>query len=785
MQKTEIRSIAEKLIPAYNSDDFEKILSQMTEGQPPSAKLLVKMELNRVMSPCTKTVDLRGRVQGECREYILDGLHHWLDDVAFNDYYKHVKKFGGYTEGVWEALYNTRNNFRVMKERNITKQPNITDSGSPFEVETINLGYDLKRRENRLKITSQVEITLSGGQPVASITLDISPSGAKVKVPAAFDYKLGETIHIRFTELEQKHTHLEDLQQPIKYRILGVDESLDNDSVKFLRLRKLTETQVIDQVIQEHLFNETQKIRHDNQDKIMRARTRAYEHTFLKHACQLPVFFQGNELKVVLLTESNHDIWHYWHDERNQQSLGNLFNPHRMEILAKPGVSESSNTLYTFKHDYQDKSLFFSMMKSEGTPEQRKLFWHIGAKKASWRAFRISMFELSDQERESLATESPELTKHLSSLTHCGILQEISNPETAHDYLLVDKPKMPSSELNIFRHPRKVSGYPISIFFDARTQRKEPRYRLNSPIKIQLAQQDVPISGKTLDLSRRGVSITLDTPVVLKVGDLVNIDYLELKLYNKKLPLDHVPYQVARITPNGQVVQLAIQEDSHTVKIIRFFSRLIESNRDKLIESNEVLPTLELLEGLHHILLDKVVCAPIFVERQGAYLKTSAIGVKTPLEPYLILLAKLGHEEGYMSLDPFFKGHSNTLIAQPMKHVDGAGPQYFDIYLSVRKFGNRIQSIETRLLSDFTTVKERISFIQDSLVMGDIYVLRYCAIPVFHPLATLLRSDLDELSLISLHHAKSIEKSIASIVGYGEFFDITEEVLIRLEINSP
>ncbi|WNJ94466.1 PilZ domain-containing protein [Vibrio ruber] len=782
MQKTEIRSIAEKLIPAYKSEDFEKILSQMTEDESPSVKLLVKMELNRVMGPCTKIVDLRGRVQGECREYLLDGLRHWLDDVAFNDYYKYIKKFGGYTEGVWEALYNTRNNFRVMKERNTDNQPAITDSDSPFEVETIQLGYDLKRRENRMRLASQVDITLPNGQQVAAVTLDFSPSGAKIKVPSAFDYKLGENIHLHFTELEQKHPHLEDLQSQVEYRILGIDESLENDAVKFLRLIKLSETQVIEQVIQEHLFNETQKARHDNQDKIARARTRAYEHTFLKHACQLPVFFQGNELKVVLLTESNHNIWQYWHDERNQQSLGNLFNPQRMSLLAKQGVSESSNTLYTFKHDYQEKCLFFSMMKSEATPELRKLFWHIGAKKESWRAFRISMFELSAQERESLVTESPELTKHLSSLTHCGILQEVSNPETAADYLLVDKPQMPSSELNVFRHPRKVNGYPISIFFDARSQRREPRYRLSSPVTIQTNQGEL-ISGKTIDLSKRGVYITLEAPVVLKVGDLVNVDFIELKAYNKKLPLDQVPYQIARITPNGQRIQLSIQEDSHTIKIIRFFNRLIESNRDKLIENNEVRPSLALLEQLHHILLDKIVCSPLFVERQGAYLKTSAIGIKSPLSSYQVLLAKLGHGEGYMSLDPIFKGHSNTLIAQPMKHVDGARPHYFDIYFSVRKFGSRVQSIETRLLSDFNTTQERIAFIQDSLVMGDIYILRYCAIAVFHPIATLLRSDLDELSLISMHHAKSIEKSIASIVGYGEFFDITEEVLLRLEIN--
>ncbi len=78
MQQAEILSLAERLITAYHSPDFDYLLSQMTEGEPPSTKILVKMELNRIMEPCTKTIDLRGRVNGECREYELDGLKHWL-----------------------------------------------------------------------------------------------------------------------------------------------------------------------------------------------------------------------------------------------------------------------------------------------------------------------------------------------------------------------------------------------------------------------------------------------------------------------------------------------------------------------------------------------------------------------------------------------------------------------------------------------------------------------------------------------------------------------------------
>ncbi|MDF4598155.1 hypothetical protein P3509_01435, partial [Vibrio parahaemolyticus] len=61
MQQSEILSLAERLIPVYGSEDFDFVLGQLTEEEPPSAKILVKMELNRLMAPCKKSIDLRGR----------------------------------------------------------------------------------------------------------------------------------------------------------------------------------------------------------------------------------------------------------------------------------------------------------------------------------------------------------------------------------------------------------------------------------------------------------------------------------------------------------------------------------------------------------------------------------------------------------------------------------------------------------------------------------------------------------------------------------------------------
>ncbi len=614
---------------------------------------------------------------------------------------------------------------------------------------------------------------------VHAVTADISPSGARFKVPTAFNYKLGEVIDVHYVELA-KTSVLDGIHQKIQYRVVGIDESYENDAVKFLRSVRLSQSDVIERFIQQSLVDESQRARHDNQDKIIRARTRGFEHTYLKHTCNLPLFFSGNELKLALMTENNQPIWQYWHDERNQQTLDSLFHPERMDMLTRPGLKGSNNVLYAFTHEHQGKQLFFSMMMPEATREQRQLFWHVGAKRASWKAFRLSVFELSDKEREALAQHSTELNLDTQSLTHCGMLQEIADTSSARDYLLTEKPRLASKELNKFRHARKSANQPICLYFDAQSRRKEPRYKFRSPLVLTI--NNTQAEGTTLDLSKRGLSLALARPIDIAANTMCSINFKELQLYDKEVPLSEVPYRIVRISAGGKKLQLEIEEKKETIKTVHFLNRLITHNQDKLTPNKELLPTNELLEGLHDIMLDKVVCTPVFASKKGSAIAPSVIGVNYPLLPHLALFAKLGHEE-HFSLEPIYKGRSNTLLAAPMKRIDGAKPQYNEIYISTVKFGTRIQSVETQLLSDFDSTKERIAFIKKAQTIGEFFALRLCAAPVFDPFTTLLSLDLEELAQISLHNARNLEKEIKAVVGYGEIVDITEEVLVRLELT--
>ncbi|MEF1307725.1 PilZ domain-containing protein, partial [Vibrio owensii] len=146
-----------------------------------------------------------------------------------------------------------------------------------------------------------------------------------------------------------------------------------------------------------------------------------------------------------------------------------------------------------------------------------------------------------------------------------------------------------ANTLNEFRQPRKILGNPKGIYFDAQSRRKEPRYRFKTPLVLDTG--DAKAAGFTADISKRGLGLRLDEPTSLRSGQEVRINFRELQLYDKKLPLSEVPYRVIRVSPDGRSVQLVIDEQSKTMKVIAFFNSIIEHNQDKLIPQKEMLPS--------------------------------------------------------------------------------------------------------------------------------------------------------------------------------------------------
>lgn len=777
------KGLIEQLIPVYDSEDFDDVFQMMTLEANGPTRLQIKMELNRIMAPCHQLVDLRGRVKGECRPYELNGLKHWLDDVAINTYHKRIKVFGGkYRVGLYEALMNTRNNFRVLhhQQKLETKKEEAPQRDTQFDANLIRFGHYLTRGENRLQLTTQVNLALPFNQSVHGITSDLSYSGAKFKVPSAFKYSLGQTIVAKFPKMAENFNDPR-LNQGTEYRILGIDDNKENDSFKWLRLKAIGDNCAIREAIDRSQQITQHRTRRNHEDKVIQVRTKGYEHCFLKHTTSMPLFFAGNELKYCLLTNHNRHIWDGWHDERNQPVINHLLSKDRMATLGKAGLKQCSTLIYSFCHEHEGKSYFYSAALPEMTMEQRHLFWHVGAVRHSWRVTRLTVHPIGEEDLQRLQDIAPEMFDQLSKLTHIGVLQDLSNEHAQQDYRLPMKPKLPGKTLQVFRHQRNPVSTAKAIYFDPKPQRSESRFKFKTP--IELHHPDFPaIAGITLDFSIRGLNLNLKRPLPIKRGDEVTIKFVELQKLDKRASLSQMPYKVVRVSPDFTNIQLTTSSGDSALKGEQFLRRLIQHNESKFKVLEEILPTGELLLAMHQMLLTRLNTIPYFTEKVDHKIKVKAIGCNFPMPPLPKLFNQVAGGKDF-SLEPIFKNRLKRMLAETMRPVEIRQPYIHEMYLWIEKKGGSITRLESKLLDEFDSIDERVNFIKGAKAKGEFMAVRVTAVPVLNPMTALTGIELGELARMALHRARALEVEFNSLIGCGEMYDITDEVLVRLEIG--
>jgi hypothetical protein len=422
------------------------------------------------------------------------------------------------------------------------------------------------------------------------------------------------------------------------------------------------------------------------------------------------------------------------------------------------------------------------MLLPEADREERQLFWHLGARRDSWKVFRLHMFELNTEEIACFINSTPEHSENKLELTHLGILQEISDADSRRDYLLTEKPALEANVLKRFRHPRRSESQPRGIYFDAVSRRQEERFVFSSPVELTTEQGHV-LKGKTGNFSTKGLSVRLTTPLDSAAGAPVGISFKELQLYDMSIPLTRVPYQVVRISPDGRTVQLCIEDSSRTTRTANFLKKLITHNKDKLAATPEIIPTIDLLDAMYDCILTRLVCTPVYFAKQDKNLAPLTVGVNYPLPAYFKVLKALDNEK-QLTLDPIYKKRSSRLLKVPLRPVSQPETSYQEIYFAaVHNPKGEIETIYTRLTSEFDSLKERLRFIKKAKQMGEFFAFRLSAVPTSTIKSELLSSKLKQLATGTTHHTRALEKEFRMQLGYGEVIDITEEVLIRLELT--
>ncbi|MGF1708705.1 PilZ domain-containing protein [Enterovibrio baiacu] len=777
MMQDQDRTLYDQLLPLYEKADFDAQLTLLTPNLSNSERLLIKMEIRRLMSPFLRPIDLRGKVQGECRSYTLSGLTHWMDDVALNLYHRRLDIYQGQlTQGLWDELHSTPNSHRVLQRTGGTptsQQENFVS----LDADALRFGHYLLRSEHRIQLNSQVQVFLPDGTEVNGTTLDISNSGMRIKLPAAFQYEVGTVLTVYFPQLGDE-CQIPELFTGIDYRLVGVEINLVQDNFRRLRLRLITSTEAIKEAIDVKSKSVDLNTITENKDKLISTRTRSYEKIYLEKTPSLPLFFCGNALRYCLLTEQNRALWDYWHDERNQPVIDRLFSPERMQNLALEGLNCSETLVYCFSHEHTDKTYFFSACPTEMSTELRHLFWHIGSARPSWRVLRVTMTKISEEDAIRLQEVSPAYIHQIDELTHIATIQDLTLAHSNTDFRHPLKPKIPAKSLNQYLHPRTSISAIEAVPSLLAPQRKEPRYKHRTGATL-IHHVSGEIQAQTVDFSSSGLNLKLTRPFSGTKAQEVAITFNDFKRVDPKAPLGNVPYKVVRISEDRTNVTLVLIKDRHSRHRSEYLQRLIEHNQHRLILDSEKMPDPPLVEAMHQMLLTRLSATPYFLCKKGENLQLAAVGINYPGNE-LSRLLESPSQQGLVSLSPVLGEHIAKLSASILRQRNRLTQIKHEFYVAVQFENNAVIDIKARILESFASPEERRFFVSQARKKGKFFAVRNWLQPINEGGQYLNSAVVEEIMMQSSMKARQLESEFIDLCVYGEITDVTDEVLLRL-----
>ena len=188
-----------------NETGFESKFALSTKNFAKTEKFILKMELKRLAGACTRSIDLRGLVDGICKLFEYNGQSHFLDDVAIRVFEENVVEYNDYTFGVYDAVKNTKNNFRIIYQKE--QSGNIRSSDDSLKKTQEKLQYpatlyqfdDNKYRfEERMNYAIAIIITLENRQQLLATSADISVTGCKLRLTNQLPLDVGQIIAVNF-----------------------------------------------------------------------------------------------------------------------------------------------------------------------------------------------------------------------------------------------------------------------------------------------------------------------------------------------------------------------------------------------------------------------------------------------------------------------------------------------------------------------------------------------------------------------------------------------------------
>lgn len=766
--KSQIR----ELIQLRNEADFNDLLDKILFGENNSDKFLIKMELNRLSTPCLRVIDLRDKVTDPCLLFEQGNIKHYLTKASIKVLKENIQLYGGYTVGAFEAVHD----FIAQQKEKLNNQQRAKPAPPPKkeQCELLALSTKNKRGAARMFFVSEISATTADGKNFKGHTSNISSTGVKIKFQDEVHLTNNALIGITFSGLTLEYND-KALKEPVTCKLIKQENEADD--YRYLYLNFQDDNKNFTHFISEFIRLNQYKYKIDVQYYYKLAKISALKHTYLANMSCLPIFLDiGASSPFIFALENsvNKQLLEEWHCNSSDQ-LPYFFNELKFCKLVKMLKQKKSTILYSFIHEAKGKKYFLSATEDELIAQGLKdLFINTGCKNTSWRVYRLT---LSDYHYQSLnsydITES--IPETFNQITHMATLQKLS--QTSLFELKKPLKNVDTSPLNQFVHRSETEQNSGSIFSLFSSElRKEERYQYNTAVTV--SDEKKQYTGQMVDFSCSGLKIKLNQISSFSVSSSLTVNLTELQKISKSYPLSKLKYKVVRTGANNLLhLQVCDQE---TLDICnKFFSILVRNNAkhfkcQPLLEKRQPLQK-QLIEIAEESFINVVFFVSKVVNRPVITL--SAIDLPAhPLQKLFSLNSSNRNELNYL---PIANNHIyERLVIDPFKiNNHDLLKKEAIIYIGVFKVSANRWKISSFLEEDFNTEQEKITFIEDTHLNATFYALHYRLTQLPEMDLNCIKPEVRAISRFAMHLTKKLEEELHAVEGMIEITDITTETV--------
>ena len=811
---TKYQKIIDEFRGQVLNKDFETKFTAKVAHIPKTERFLIKMELKRLAGPCTRLVDLRGHVDGECKVYEHEGRSHFLDDTAIKVFEENLAFYGKYTFGVYEAVTNTENNFRVIYQKEkagikalqINKKPTQkVQEKTQYPAQLFKFGNYHNRIEERMNFSIALSVTVNGKQ-IKCNSSDISVNGCKFRLPSIEQIVLGQVIEIRFLGLEEEFQF--GSSDVFEYEIKNI-QLIDN--IQLVGVKRVYPNEGIKDGFKQFLVGFIQgnkrryKINLDN--SISALQSRNFEQYVLPKLNELPIFIgkkdEGSLPKYVLTCPNNQNIYQYWQYENKHSALNCLITPDRIKRLIKASVLGKKLVVYSFIHKSDGKYYFYTADEQQllKDPEFMTQFLGFGSNKSHFAITMLSMSNINKDNVNSFFTLSESLSKQnqylnlpvgeeisqkIEDLSSLIVVSDITCDNLIATYKEFIYDNISATKIKAFGHKRYNDALMVEeVGVNYKNHRQESRFKYNTLVDVSL--ENTTWEAESLDFSASGLKLEFKKEVSLKKGDVVFLSFPELQKITSLFDLKALSYAVVRINEKKTIANLRVQVDKHKHIGRAFFKALIEKNKNKLTPDEYESMVPGLAKPLRNIYSSSLNIPSLIIQTSGSRYKIEAIACGQEDSHLMPLMRQLSDKVNYYNLYPLLSNLSatNAFMVNLKKMHSSDAPVSDILYVSIKPDAETMESkVITKLASELDTTALQNMFIRNALKRGVFLCLQLKLSRADAPDMDYLNPELSYISSYAIHRGKQIEQNIWSVSGVVQVFDITQEAMLRFKLSS-